>query len=287
MPSIWHALVVEVSAKQAEELAGRFAALAAGIEIRPAGPGHCRLHIFLETIGGRSPSPDETASMLRRAGLDPALDVRVEPIEDGRWVERYQAGLRPFPFGARFVIHPDGRAPRDLGDRQTLLLVPGRAFGTGEHPTTQLCAEALERAVIRGSRWLDVGCGSGILSLVAHHCGAGRVLALDTDEEAVEVAREVFEANRLATAIDARVGSSGPEAGDGWDGLVANVHVSFFLDTAESIASRLVPGGHLIASGFLTEDLGPVAAAMRAAGLSEIGREERAPWAALVAQREV
>src|SRR5213075_275452 len=98
---------------------------------------------------------------------------------------------------------PDARG----GEREPIVLVPGMAFGTGEHETTRLCAAALERLVVPGSRWLDVGTGTGILAIVAARCGATKVVAVDNDPEAAHVALEVVRRNGLEDSIEVLEGS--------------------------------------------------------------------------------
>jgi ribosomal protein L11 methyltransferase len=163
--------------------------------------------------------------------------------------------------------------------------VPGRAFGTGEHATTQLCAEQLERHVVPGSHWLDLGCGTGLLSVVASSCGAGQVLALDIDPEAVRVARAVLTDNRPSARVVLALGSLDAAATTVWDGVVANLSAEFLLGAARHLAARLKIGGWLIGSGFLVDDLPALLDAFGRAGLSEHQRLERGTWAALVLRR--
>ena len=97
-------------------------------------------------------------------------------------------------------MDPGVAAPEPAG-KLNIRLVPGRAFGTGEHPTTRLCRRVLEQRVRRGRRWLDLGGGSGILTTVSLLLGASEVVCADTDPEAVSVAREVLEANGLLSVL--------------------------------------------------------------------------------------
>jgi len=175
----WIALVVEIPPDLEEDLAADLGASSLGIETAPAGATKARLRVFLPGSRDAKEALDEAARVLEKRGLNPlACRLHVEPVEDGRWAERYQASLRPLPLGERFVVIP-GESSETAGSRDTIRLVPGRAFGTGEHETTRLCAAALERWVRRGSRWLDLGTGSGILAVVAARRGVQRLTSLD------------------------------------------------------------------------------------------------------------
>ncbi len=278
----WIALVLEVPTGLEEDLASDLGAASLGVEAAPAA-GRVRLRVFFPGDGSAAERLDEAAVVLRDRGLDPAgCGLRVESVEDGRWVERYQAGLRPLPLGERFVVIPGGGVPAD-GSREPIHLVPGRAFGTGEHATTRLCAAALERAVRSGDRWLDLGTGSGILAIVAARCGASRVLAVDDDPEAVDVARSVVEANGASDRVAVREGSADASAGSGFDGCVANIATPYFLSRAREVAAVLRPGGVLVCSGLLGEDAGDVTAALERAGFSMRERRDEGPWSLLVA----
>jgi ribosomal protein L11 methyltransferase len=199
-------------------------------------------------------------------------------------VERWQASLSPIPLGARFVVlqseaaaAPDGREP--------IRLIPGMAFGTGEHQTTRLCAAALEERVAPGSRWLDLGTGTGLLAIVAARCGAARVLAVDLDREAAEVAFSVVAANAAGDVVEVRAGSIAERRGETFDGIVANIQASFFMANAALLANALVDGGVLLASGFLDEDVAEISSALGAAGLRVAARGSDGSWACLLARR--
>ena len=267
-----------------EDLAAELGASSLGVEATPAG-GVVRLRVFFPCGGDARGHLLEAESALRDRGLDPAAcGLGVEPVEDGRWVERYQAGLRPLPLGERFVVIPGGDL-RAEGSREPIHLVPGRAFGTGEHPTTRLCAAALERLVRPGERWLDLGTGSGVLAIVAARCGAGHVEAVDDDPEAVEVARTVVEANGASEKVSVRLGSADALAGAGFDGCVANIATPYLLARAADVAAVLHPSGLLVCSGLLGEDAADVTAALGRAGFSVSERGDEGPWCLLVARR--
>lgn len=279
----WGALVLEVPADLDDEVAGRLAMFDLGAELAPSGPGKTKIQVFLRAPRRAGEARDRAAETLRALGLDPeACALRTEQIDDGHWVERFQATLKPIPLGRRFLVEPS-EIEGEPGQRLRVRLAPGRAFGTGEHATTQLCVEQLERRVAPGSRWLDLGCGTALLSIAARHCGAGEVLAVDNDESAVEVAMEVLQANAMTGQVEVRHGSIELASSRGsWDGIVANIHAPFFLERSGELAAALADDGLLIGSGFLLDDLQPISEALAGAGLVEEDRGMRAPWAVWV-----
>jgi ribosomal protein L11 methyltransferase len=156
------------------------------------------------------------------------------------------------------------------------------AFGTGEHETTRMCAAAVERLVVPGSRWLDVGTGTGILAAVAALCGAAFVLAVDADPEAAHVASEVVAANGLQQRIRVLAGSIQDRGAERFDGLVANVQSSFFLANAPEIAEAVKPSGWLVVSGIGLGDENEVQERLAAEGFTVRERTDDGPWACLV-----
>jgi ribosomal protein L11 methyltransferase len=267
-----------------DEVVGLLSGQSLGAEFRP-GPGDRGvLTVYLTSPEAASAAKRRLARALKHGAQTPELRrLRVDRVEDAGWVERYQASLEPFHLGSRFVVHPagDGRPGRG---RTPIRLVPGRAFGTGEHPTTRLCAEWLERLVRPGSTWLDLGCGSGILSIVASRCGAGRVTAVDMDPDAVTVAAEVLAANGLSSRVKLLQGSAAARLGT-FDGLVANIAAPFFLSEGPSLSRLILEGGLLIASGFPSDAANEVRQVLGRNGLDEFTREVREAWCVLVLRR--
>lgn len=253
-----------------------------------------RLRIWAAAQDERERLLDLAGRWLAARGYAPgASGLAWDLVADGRWVERYQQGLRPLPLGRRFVVVPRAEASlalspgerRARAGREIVTLVPGRAFGTGEHPTTRLLAARLERVVVPGSRWLDLGCGSGILSVVAARLAAGEVLAVDVDEEALSVARETLAANGVAGPV--RVAACGLEAlgRAAWDGIVCNISAPFVVAHAAELAARLAVRGRLVVSGFLDEETAEVRRALAAGGLTPTAGERLCGWALAEALR--
>lgn len=278
----WAVLVAEVPDRLEDEVAAALGQGSLGVELVPAGPATTEIRVFWPAVDGREPPTADAARILEAFGIH--APVRVEPVEDGRWVERYQAALRPMPLGERFLVVA-GDTLAEPGPRTAVRIVPGMAFGTGEHPTTRQCAARLEQVVASGSSWLDLGTGSGVLAIVARLSGATRVVGVDVDPAAVAVAREGFLANGVSDAVEAREGSIDEFAGAGFDGIVANIASSFFLRNASAVASALRPAGLLVASGFLVEDVPDIDRALAAAGLTTESTGSEGPWAVLTARR--
>lgn len=284
-PAGWVALRAVVPDLAEDFLVARLAVDSLGVEVSHAGPGRVRLSVYLEATADRSAWLRAGSAAVSEAGLDPeACDLAIESITDGRWEEAWRASLRPFPLGSRFLVVP-GEPPVDRGGRTLLRLSPGRAFGTGEHPTTRMCAEALERRVVPGSSWLDLGTGTGILAMVAAHAGAARVAAVDHDPEAIGVCRETLASNGLDGTIRPHSGGLEAVAPATFDGIVANIASSFFLRHAADLAAALAPEGILIASGFLAEDVPEIEACFSAAGLRRVEVGEDGPWVLVVAAK--
>lgn len=276
---------VLVPAALEDEIASVLGGGSLGVEVAPAGAGQSAVRVYLGAADDTEAWRARAERILAGHGLSTAeAPVTVTPVADERWVERWQAALAPLPIGERFVVLPGDGLTAPPG-REPIRLVPGMAFGTGEHPTTRMCAAALERLVRPGERWLDLGTGTGILALVAARCGAARVLAVDLDPEAARVAAEVVAANGAEARVEVRAGSLYAASSERFEGIVANVQSSFFLREAESLAAAIVPGGALVASGVLEEDLDEIVPRLRAHGLDEEGVAIEAPWACLTARR--
>ncbi len=170
-----------------------------------------------------------------------------------------------------------------------LALDPGMAFGTGLHPTTRLCLEALEswadRGFLEGARVLDVGSGSGILGLCAVKLGAASVLGVDTDPIAVEASAANARRAGLGHRLIARRASV-PTGEQPFDLVLANLIASLLVELASGLAAELRPGGRLLAGGIFRDREKEVSEALGVAGLKVVGRTAEGDWVALEAVLE-
>lgn len=193
------------------------------------------------------------------------------------WKERWQ----PQRIGRRLVVVPSWHHYDAAGDDVVLTLDPGMAFGTGTHETTQLCAAALERLDLVDRSLLDVGCGTGILALFGLRLGARPVVAVDNDPDAIAIARANAIANGLADRLRLAVSHDVGVAGR-FDLVVANILLNTLCELAPAIAQRVAPGGTLLLSGLLVEQLDAAYRAYAARGFREQQRQTDGEWGMLL-----
>ena len=222
------------------------------------------------------------------------LETRVVNEED--WAEAWKEHFPVMRVGHRLVIRPTWREHDAAKGDVVISLDPGMAFGTGLHPTTRLCLALVEDltaatdsapdGLLDHASVLDVGCGSGILSIAAGLLGARPILGVDTDPLAVETTRRNALLNGLSDIIDARTGSV-PLTGDDrqFDVVLANLIASLLVDLAVPLSYVVRPGGRLVASGIFRDREPDVRGAFESAGLRILGRKSETDWVALVVER--
>jgi ribosomal protein L11 methyltransferase len=159
-----------------------------------------------------------------------------------------------------------------------IVLDPGQAFGTGDHPTTRLCLELMEEIAIEGKQVVDIGCGSGILSVGACLLGAKNVLAIDIDPIAVEVAKENRELNQVV--FDARAGAGLNGLKGDWDVAISNIISATLVRIAGDVRDVLVDGGRWVVSGVIQDNWPDVRMAAELAGFEFIDKKEEDGWVA-------
>ena len=246
------------------------------------------------------PARDETASAravaeasealghLQAFGLRPIGELTTRLVHEADWAEAWKAHFPVLRVGRRLVIRPTWRRHRRQPDDVVLALDPGMAFGTGLHPTTRLCLEGLEAladaGAVDGGRALDVGCGSGILSIAAARLGARSVTAIDIDPIAIDATAANARRNRLTRRIRPRLGSL--PSGDGpYDLVIANLIASVLMALAGDLAAELAADGRWLVSGIFADREAAVREAFAAAGLAITNRWAEDEWVALAGTR--
>jgi len=215
-------------------------------------------------------------------GLELRSDgIGIKWVADEDWANAWKQHFHPIRMG-RIVIKPSWEDFEPEAGDIIVDIDPGMAFGTGNHPTTELCILALQDYIKGGETVLDMGVGSGILAMVAAKLGAAKIVGLDIDSVAVEVARENVKNAGLDDAIEIDRAET-PLAFDGQaDIVVANIIAKVIIDMAPDLAAKVKPGGILIASGIIADRAPNVIAALESAGLSFIEQRVEADWVALV-----
>lgn len=288
----FHQLVMDLAGAElvrAEEACTRLGAIAVSlgdagnVPVLEPGPGETPLWpcVRLCALFPVSIDPGKAAAKLADAlGLPPAA-VGIEHVADRVWEREWLKDFRPMRFGRRLWVCPAGQRPE--GPAEVILaLDPGLAFGTGTHPTTALCLEWLDGAIIGGERVLDYGCGSGILALAAVKLGAAEAVAFDIDPQALLATRENAAGNGLSARI--KVAEFASEAVGHFDMMLANILSGPLIGLAPSLAMKARAGGALVLAGMLARQVDEVAQAYRP--WFDIGpAAEREGWTLLAGRR--
>jgi ribosomal protein L11 methyltransferase len=235
---------------------------------------------------------DEAAQALghlRAFELRPIGELRTRIVHDSDWANAWKRHFPVLRVGQHLVIRPTWRRHRRAAGETVVALDPGMAFGTGLHPTTRLCLEAIETIAnagrLRDRRVLDVGAGSGILAITALRLGAASVVALDTDPIAVEATEANARRNRVVSAVRARLGTL-PSGEPPFDLVLANLIAGLLIELAPALAAELQPGGALLASGIFIDRAIAVRDAFEANELGVVRHWTEGDWVAVEARRD-
>ncbi|MCW5874028.1 MAG: 50S ribosomal protein L11 methyltransferase [Anaerolineales bacterium] len=227
------------------------------------------------------------------AMIQPLPAPSYEPVQEQNWMEAWKQHYKPFTVGERLHIVPAWLAADAAtnDDAVVVRIEPGMAFGTGVHPTTQLCLQLVEQYVQPGHTVLDIGCGSAILAIAAMKLGAAQAVGVDVDAQAMDNARE----NAALNNVDIEIGlGSVDEVLAGQYSLrsaqvvLANILAPVLVRLLAGGLGRLVtPGGVLILSGILNEQEPDLRSALQTAGFTVIAEQRSGDWLALAAKLPV
>jgi len=217
---------------------------------------------------------------LQAFGLRPVGPLHVRAVDDAGWADAWKEHYVAQRIG-RVVIVPSWMEEPLADGEVPITLDPGRAFGTGLHPTTRGCLELLQEQEPMPATVLDVGCGSGILALAALRLGAQRAIALDTDPVAVEATRANAARNGLGGRVEAVEGSLPAAATERHPLVLANLVAAVLIDLAPRLAAHLADGGTLLASGIIEPRAAEVIDAMAGACLAVARRRDDGEWVSL------
>ena len=235
------------------------------------------MQIFLPDPSDAPRAAEALVAAGRIVGLDLAPVTGTIPDED--WKLSYRKHFKTEVISPRLVVRPPWEAVTPVPGQKVLTLDPGIAFGTGQHPTTRACLDAIDALAAENAdrTFLDVGCGSGILSIAAALEGFRDVRGFDNDPDAVRNANENAEANGLG-ALFSDGDLSVPGTAAPADVVAANVLAPVLVRFAREVGALVNPGGRLILSGILDEQYDEVRAAYVAQGFTELSSRLIGEW---------
>ena len=249
-----------------------------------------KLYLEQEDEGGMT-RLTELTEQLRKSGLGP-LEMTVTALPEQDWAEGWKENYPPQPVGEHLVVLPYWNS-EETGGRLPIILDPGLTFGTGAHPSTQMVLEVMENTVKPGFSCLDLGSGSGILSIAALRLGAASAIGVDIDPKAEDIARENAAYNGFAApAFQALTGNVTEDkkmmeqlAAGKYDLVLVNIVADVIIGLAPLLPRFLRPETKLICSGILDVRLPDVLAALEKAGLTVTLTKSKEDWRCVCAQR--
>lgn len=241
------------------------------------------VHIYISP----EENPAEAVAFLRERYTAEGIEneICLDSCVEEDWINNWKQYFKPIPVGQKLLIRPTWEEVQDSGGRTVLNLDPGLAFGTGTHETTRLCMELLEQYVRPGMNVLDVGCGSGILSVAALLLGADKAVGVDIDELAVKTAVENAEINHVEDRFTGICGNLTDQVTGTYDIVVANIVADVIIMLTKDVEQFMKPDTVYLMSGIIDTREQDVLAAVEQ-HFTIIDRKEEKGWVALSAKRK-
>lgn len=242
------------------------------------------IHIYINPEENPMESVSFLKERLNASGIEHEITVSDCKVED--WQNNWKQYFHPMPIGEKLLIRPVWIDDYDADGRAVLDIEPGLAFGSGSHPTTRLCLETLERYVKNGDEVLDIGCGSGILSIATLLLGAKHALGVDIDSLAVKTAKENAKQNGFAedrfTAVQ---GNLSDKVSGKFDIVVANIVADIIMEFNTEVGKFLKDDGVYITGGIIENREDEVLYSFNQNGFEVIKRHENNGWLVFVLKK--
>ncbi len=288
----WWEIVVNCNPQLEETVYWRldnFGCSGTAVEIKD---GLCIIKAYIAQIKVESDAIVALADLLKQdavsLNLDNQLEVSWSTVEEQDWANSWKQYWHPTPIGLELIVYPAWLTPSQDTNEIILRLDPGSAFGTGTHPTTQLCLESLTALLLDHPENMviaDIGCGSGILSIGSLLLGAGKVYAVDTDILAVNATKSNAELNLIAP--DSLYVAQGSAADlvkmlpQGVDGIVCNILAEVLIDLMAELSQLSKPKSWAVLSGLLINQAEQVSQSAKENGYLVTAIAQKEPWCCL------
>lgn len=236
--------------------------------------------------GYLSPGQDVKLDALRSELLDMgAISIELQEVEEQDWSEAWKEFFKPRRVGQRFIVRPTWEEAEVGPDDLEIVLDPGQAFGTGDHPTTRGCLELIEKADCRGKSIADIGCGSGILSVGAGLLGASELILVDYDPVCVTSSLENLKRNNVTGEVHEGLGFQPLAEDKQFDIVLSNIISAALIRLAPEAADRIKPGGLWIVSGIIEANWPDVLTRAKTCGFELVETFAEGDWIAATLRR--
>lgn len=241
---------------------------------------HSLIHVYIKQDSIAAEAAAFLKERLTAEGIE--HEISIVGVNEEDWANNWKQYYHTQRIGKRLVVSPSWEDYEPTGDDVLMRLDPGMAFGTGTHDTTRLCLELLEECVGEKTRILDVGTGSGILSVGGVLLGAPSALGVDIDPVAVKVANENAELNGVSDKTTFVCGDLTDKVSGTFEIVTANIVADVIIRLLGTVKNYLIPGGVLIVSGIIDTRADEVENACHEAGFETVRRREHGGWVAIL-----
>lgn len=230
-------------------------------------------------------SQEKERHAIKKEAQDKGFEVEERDVPDQDWANDWKSYFHPISIDEGLAIVPSWEDYEPKEEEEIIILDPGMAFGSGNHATSFLCSRYLREYMKQGDTVIDIGCGSGILSLVAVKSGAEKVIAVDLDPQCMIATEENAQKNNMLDSIDTREGDLFSVVTESADVVVSNIFAEVIIGMLHDVKHHVKPGGIYIASGILKEKLQDVMDALKEEGFELLDDKTDGDWSAVAARR--